>query len=413
MKSYLAALLLALAFPLAARQAVAPPDNVAPAKAGVPSSAERAEALLRDRPEDPALWFYLARLRADAGERDAAIQALERLAAIGQGFLPPREGGFEKLWDDPAFQALRSKLAERLPVLDYAPKALELEDRELVPEGIAYDPHSRTFFIGSVARGKIVRIGPELAMGELTAREPPLDAVLGLAMDAPRRILYAVSTSALTLAGEAQRRNAVYAFDVDQARVVRRVEVPEAVQLNDVAVARGGRVFASDSAGGAIFEIPREGPARRLTERGRIPGANGLAASPDARRLYVAHSTGVAVIDLETRTLKRVTPPPRENVAAIDGLYEWQGQLIGVQNVTTPGRVILMTLSPDGSAITRVQTLLSHHHNALDEPTTGALGPDAFYLLAATGMSRFNREGRIERPESMPRPTVLRVPLPR
>jgi hypothetical protein len=72
-----------------------------------------------------------------------------------------------------------------------------------------------------------------------------------------------------------------------------------------------------------------------------------------------------------------------------------------------------MTLSPDGSAITRVQTLLSHHHNVLDEPTTGVVTPRGFFLLAATGVTRFNRAGSIDRPESVPKPTVVRIPLPR
>jgi hypothetical protein len=103
----------------------------------------------------------------------------------------------------------------------------------------------------------------------------------------------------------------------------------------------------------------------------------------------------------------------RENIGAIDGLYQWQGQLIGVQNVTNPGRVVIITLSSDGAAVTGVKTLLSHHHNALDEPTTGAVGRDSFFLLAATAVTRYNREGVIERPESLPQPTVLRIPLPR
>jgi hypothetical protein len=111
--------------------------------------------------------------------------------------------------------------------------------------------------------------------------------------------------------------------------------------------------------------------------------------------------------------VRRLAVPEHETVAAIDGLYEWQGQLIGVQNVTNPGRVIVMTLSPDGASITRVQTLLSHHHNALDEPTTGVVTPRGFFLLAATGVAHFNREGKLDNLESVPKPTVLRIPLPR
>jgi hypothetical protein len=191
------------------------------------------------------------------------------------------------------------------------------------------------------------------------------------------------------------------------------VEVPSAVQLNDVAVARGGRVFTSDSGGGAIYEILPEGPPRTLVGPDQLRGANGLAASLDAKHLYVAHSTGLAVVDIETGAWKKVAMATKENASAIDGLYEWQGQLIGVQNVTTPGRVILITLSADGGTVTKIQTLLSHHHNALDEPTTGVVTERGFFLLAATGVTHYNERGEITDPDKVPRPAVVRIPLPR
>jgi hypothetical protein len=380
---------------------------------GARRSIATVEALLKERPNDATLYFYLARSNAEAGNRGASLAALEKALELGEGFLPARELGFEKVWGDPKFQELRARLEAKLPRLDYAPTAFELEDRELLPEGIAYDLHSQSFFLGSIAKRKIVRVGWGNAVTEFAGAEAGLDSVLGLAVDAPRRTLYAVSTSALTEEGRKRRHNAVVAFDVDSGRLLRRVEVPEALQLNDVNVALGGRVFASDSESGAIFEIPREGPARTLLAPGELRGSNGIAASPDAKRLYVAHSTGLAVVDTASGAMKRLANATRENVAAIDGLYEWQGDLIGVQNITTPGRVIAISLSKDGETVTRVRTLLSHHHNALDEPTTGAVSERGFFLLAATGVSHYGAKGSIERPESLPKPTVVRILLPR
>lgn len=374
------------------------------------------EDLLKQRPNDANLYFYLSRFKADIGDRAGAVAAMEKVGELGEGYLPTREFGFAAIWDYPPFQAVRAKLEAKLPRLDYAPAALRLEDRTVIPEGIAHDPHSGRFYIGSIAQKRVLELEPDGTMRELPTLGGKLDEILGLAFDGPRRVLYAVSTSALTTKGEKERRNAVVSFDVDARRMLKRYEVPGAQQLNDVAAGPGGRVFASDSGSGAIYEIAVKGPgpdARELVPAGRIRGTNGLAVSADGKRLHVAHSTGLAVVEIATGEVKRVENRTRENIGAIDGLYQWQGQLIGVQNVTNPGRVIVITLTADGGAVTDVKTLLSHHHTALDEPTTGAIGRDSFYLLAATAVSRYNRAGVIERPETLPQPTVLRIPLPR
>jgi len=403
MRAFLAALLAAGALSAFAQQ------DVEDARRSVVA----VESLLKQRPSDPVLWFYLARFHSQAGDRAAAVSALQRVAELGEGFMPRRED-FAKVWNDNAFQAVLARLEAKLPRLDYAPTAFELDDTGLIPEGIAYDAPSRSFFVGSIAQRKVVRIAEDGTVGDFAVAGGGLDAVLGLAMDAPRRLLYVVSTSALTAQGAARLRNAVLAYDVDTRKLMQRYDVPAARQLNDVTVAAGGRVFASDSASGAVYEIAVKGPgpSREVLPAGQVRGSNGLAASPDGRRLYIAHSTGIAVLDLASGSVKRVDNRTRENVAAIDGLYQWRGELVGVQNGTNPGRVIRIALSADGEAITQVKALLSHHHNRLDEPTTLAVTDHGFFLLAATGVGRYGRDGRIASPDSVPKPTVLRIPLP-
>ena len=403
MRSFFAALLaLALSLSCLAQQ-----DDVAAAKRGIAAVQE----LLKQRPQDPTLYFYLARFESQAGDTPACVAALTKVLELGDGFVPAQNLGFAKSWNDEAFQSVRSKLAAKLPRLDFAPTVMELDDREMLPEGIAYDPKSQSFFIGSTTEKKIVRI----AWGNIESdfATANLDGVLGLAVDGPRRTLYAVSTSALTDEGRKEPRNAIVSFDVDSARFLRRVEVPGAVQLNDVTVAIGGRVFTTDSGSGAVYEIPKEGAPRVVVPAGIMRGSNGIAASADGKLLYVAHTTGLGVVDVASGNVKRVNNATRENVAAIDGLYQWQGQLIGVENVTNPGRVVLITLSREGDTITKVQTLLSHHHNVLDEPTTGAVTDRGFFLLAATGVSHLTAQGKIDDPETLPKPAVVRIPLPR
>jgi hypothetical protein len=116
-------------------------------------------------------------------------------------------------------------------------------------------------------------------------------------------------------------------------------------------------------------------------------------------------------VDLRSGEVVPLALPPRENAAAIDGLYWYQDALIGVQNTTTSGRVIRLRLSGDGRAVTAVETLQSHHQSAFDEPTTAAIGRDGLYVLARTELSRFNDQGEIERRETALPPLVLRVRL--
>jgi hypothetical protein len=86
--------------------------------------------------------------------------------------------------------------------------------------------------------------------------------------------------------------------------------------------------------------------------------------------------------------------------------------LIGVQNLTTSGRVIRLVLAPDGTTVSDVQTLLSHHHPAILEPTTATIASDGLYLLTRTNVTRYGDQGTIDREDTVQPAVILRVPLP-
>src|SRR3954469_10392315 len=187
MRRFLLALALLFAFPLAAQT---PAEEAR-------RSVTAIEALLQQRPEDGTLWFFLSRAQVRAGEPNAAIRSMEQAAKYGDGFLPTRED-FAPIWDHAEFRALRDRMEAKLPRLDYAGVAFTLEDRTLIPEGIAYDAPSRSFFVGSILQHKVMRVQEDGAVGDFVGLGGDLDAVLGLAVDSPRRVLYVVSTTALT-----------------------------------------------------------------------------------------------------------------------------------------------------------------------------------------------------------------------
>jgi sugar lactone lactonase YvrE len=372
---------------------------------------ERLQALRLERPGDGLLGYYEAIMRLGLGDKAGALTELRRLVGRQLGLVPAAGLGFDALWDDAEFQALRATLAAQEPRTPDAPEGGRLTDPRLIPEGIAWDERGQRFLIGSIAQRKIVQLRPGGKPRSFSRPNDGLDAVIGLAVDAPRGWLYAVTTNGFEVADEKQRRNAVVRYDLKQRRLVARLPVPEAVQLNDVTVARDGGVYASDSGGGSVFHLaPGAKAFTHVGEAGSLRGANGLTVAPDGR-LYVTLSTGIARVD--AGQAERLPQPDDVVTGGIDGLYWHEGDLLGVQNGCNPGRVIRVRLADAGRRIAGVDVLQSHHHPAFDEPTTGALRGAALYVIANSFVARYQPDGSFKDPATLKPTVLLAVPVRR
>ena len=366
----------------------------------------RIESLRKERPNEGVLIFSEAIIRIELGDREAAFALLRSLQGRKLGLVPVRDAGFETVWGASEFQKIREKLANEEPRTVNAPVAFRLTDPKLIPEGIAYDPKQDRFLIGSVAQKKIVSANRKGEAKDFSKPGDNLDCVLGLFVDAAHEQLYVVSTNGFLDQAEKQRRNAVVRYDLTNDLLVDRYDAPDANQLNDLTVAADGTIYATDSATGTLFrKKPAEKTLTPFGPKSAVPGANGITLSADGS-LYVAISTGIAKIDLSTGAPTRLPQPDTVVTGGCDGLYWYRGDLVGIQNVTNPGRVIRIALADHGTRISGVTVLQSHHHPEFTEPTTGAIAGDVFYVLANSYVGHFQPNGSLKDPEQL-KPTAI------
>jgi hypothetical protein len=372
---------------------------------------ERIQSLRKERPNDGVLIFYEAITRIDLGDRDAAFALLRSLQGRKLGLVPVRDAGFEAVWSDPEFQKIREKLANDEPRTLDAPVVFRLADPKLIPEGIAYDSRRDRFFIGSVAQKKIVSANRKGEVKDFSKPEDNLDCVLGLFADSGQEQLYAVSTNGFLDEAQKQRRNAVVRYDLKNALLLNRHDAPDANQLNDLTIATDGTIYVTDSASGTLFR--KKPGAKTLTPfgaKGVLPGANGITLGADGK-LYVAISTGIATIDRSTGAPTRLAQPDTVVTGGCDGLYWHGGDLVGIQNVTNPARVIRIALADQGPRISGITVLQSHHHPEFAEPTTGAIAADALYVIANSYVGHFQPNGSIKDPGQLKPTAIIAVPL--
>ena len=372
---------------------------------------ERIQSLRKERPEDGVLVFYEAITRIALGDREAALALLRSLQGRKLGLVPVRDAAFEAAWDDPHFQKTREKLAQEEPRTPNAPVAFRLADPKLIPEGIAYDPKQDRFFIGSVAQKKIVSANRKGEVKDFSKPEDNLDCVLGLFVDAAHEQLYAVSTNGFLEEAQKQRRNAVVRYDLKNGLLVTRYEAPDAKQLNDLTIAADGTIYVTDSATGTLFrKKPAEKTLAPFGAKGALPGANGITLGADGG-LYVAISTGIGRVDLSTGAPTRLPQPDTVVTGGCDGLYWKGGDLVGIQNVTNPGRVIRIALADQGTRISGITVLQSHHHPEFAEPTTGAIAAEALYVIANSYVGHFQPNDSIKDLGQLKPTAIIAVPL--
>lgn len=381
-------------------------------QAALRAQLERIETLRGERPKDDLLVFYRAMTQAQLGAREAALADLRSLVGRRRGLIPAPGAGFDRLWEDEEFQRLRAQLSADEPKTQPAAAVFaRLTGRSLLPEGIAYDPKTRRLFVGSIHRRKIVTLDAWGRQEDWSRAEDRLDAILGLCVDVPRRLLWAVSTNASDDEAEKARRNILIAWDIKARHVVRRVELPQAQHLNDLTTAADGTLYASDSFGSTIWVLsPGAVTAVALGKPGELRGANGLTLGPKGE-LYVAISTGIARVDTSSGAWQRMAQRDDWVTGGIDGLYYHRGALIGVQNGPNPGRVIRLELSADGRSITAFKVLQSHHHPEFDEPTTGAIVGEHLMVIANSHIARRRPNGSIAGADRLRAPVLIKVPL--
>jgi hypothetical protein len=399
----------------AAEPPVAATSETLPAAAAptaLQSQLERIRALRTQRPGDGLLVFYEALTHASMGQAESAVAALRQLEGRRLGLLPSRVGGFDPVWVDPEFQAFRRRLLDAEPETRAAPVLLRLDDARLVPEGIAYDSRRKRHYVGSIAQRKIVAVDARGTVMDFTRGSERLETVLGLAVDAPRDRLCAVSTNGFELAAERQRRNEVVCWALAHGRIIQRVQVPQALQLNDLAFARDGTLYVTDSAAGSLWRLRRgERRMRQVGDAGAVRGANGVAVAPDGRTVYVTLSTGIAAVEPSIGRIVRLSQPDDVVTGGIDGLYWHDGDLLGVQNGINPGRVVRIALADQGRRIRGLSVLQSHHHPAFAEPTTGVVVGDALHVIANSHVTAYQPDGTIQRPETLQPTAIIAVPL--
>lgn len=382
-------------------------------------AADSALAAARNWPRQGAYLVTASRLASSLGRSATADSLLATLNQMGYGWWTDHPS-FASRQADPAFQELASAARRNQAPLVRSTVFRELDDPGLHPEGVAIDPATGRVFVSSVRQQRVVEIAADGGVRDFLPNSVGLDAVLGLAVDSARRLLW-VTTGEVP---EQQREplglpgsTALLAVGLDDAAVTARWTIPDTTAahlLGDVVMGRDGRAYATDSRLPGIYRTGTEAGGGVLE---RLPwwsddwrSLQGLAFSGDGARAWVADwTTGLYRIDTATGAVTPVGGAPSFYTLGVDGLY-WAGpgRLIGLQNGIAPPRVVEFVLDAAGDVVTDLR-VLDRHLPLATEPTLGALVGNHLIYVANSPWALYGEDGEPDPASPWPRPVLLRL----
>jgi sugar lactone lactonase YvrE len=373
---------------------------------------EEGEKALALAPDHPDLLISVARAQAANGHVAEALGLLRQAIDRGAGVDVRRVKEFQALPHSPEVDELTARASANLTSVARAHIFAMIPDATADPEGVEYDPVSRRVFTGT-SHGEILQIDPAGTVSTFVARGGPLREVLGIKVDAGRRLLWAVTGVFPDWFEVLQHKpdagiSGVVAYSLDDGKLVQQAWLDERPVLhgfNDLAVARRGDVYITDTMQNSVYLL-RRGRLSVLLHDDRMSLPNGIVLAPDQRRLYVATTEGLTLIDSSSGKSRRVRVPRDAAVNSIDGLSWDRDALIGVQGSPYLSRVIRMELSPDGTSITRTVTLNARNPRDYN-PTTAAIGEGWLYVVASA--PAVDTAGTPLATD--PKPQVVRIPL--
>jgi len=370
----------------------------------------RADSLVASAPAHPTAVLTRAVALAAAGHDAEAVGAVRVLVRWDARYA-------RRAFQDSSLARLRPQLGVDVDAL--AARAdrpiarghvwAMLQERDLVLEGTAWDPATRSLLAGSLNKNKVVAIAPDGSVTDRVRRGAHgLGSVVGIHVDSVRGLLWVTSAPRFDNAADTTTP-ALFAFDAATGAFRRRVNTPAGPSFpNDLTTGPDGTVYLSDSRARQILVLRPGAPAfETLSLTAPLSSPNGVTISEDGHHLLVSDLDHVRVVSLADGRDWRLAVPDSINMAGIDGLA-----LVG-NSLIAHHPLVFWRIARYEIDAARERVLHADYieWNSPDPrtSTTGEVGGEYYYYIGNGQIDRMN-QGTIDSTTMEPI-RMYRVPL--
>ena len=294
------------------------------------------------------------------------------------------------------FAALITSCVTKTDKIEKSPIIREyiMDERDLVPEGIAYSEKNDVFYLTSIGKFKIIEVDRKTGLQKDFIKEHEFGFApgAGIYVDDNRNLLYALGGYYMIK----DSTSSLFTFDMTTKWLLKKYHVQDEGEhfLNDMIMDKSGNLYLTDTKDYSVYILKNDGDKLELFFKSpEIQYPNGIAISDDNTKLYIASiSKGVRVLDILSKTI--LNQEDTLGVSqGIDGLEFYEGNLFGLQNSFGPNsfnfRKLILNDSQD--KILRSEVIDSHTEK-LDLPLTFCIMENKAVVIGNSNLQYLNQE---------------------
>lgn len=359
----------------------------------------------------PGIQYKVAECYCQLGEPAKGLDLLGQLAKRGLTYDPGINPGFAALNGNIKFEAYKKAFAKNASVIERSSLSFTVNDSLLIPEGIAYDSQRKTFYVGSLAKNKVISCSGQGDCKDFAdANTAGLWMVVGMKVSPDNQSLWVCSAS------EREGSNGyagLFRFELPSGKLLQKFTIENKSEqhlFNDLDFTTKGDVYFSDSKAGKVWCVVQGNDTLSEIAAGYIY-PNGLAIDNTNNILFVADFAGVNMIDLSTGKRSKLQDGGTTYLNGIDGLYYYKGSLIGIQDSgNQDDRVVRFYYEAKKGMVTRTVVLQSYRKDMIT-PTTGTIINGAFHYIANAQLRSLQPDGSLTNPDKLVKPVILKLKL--
>ena len=258
-----------------------------------------------------------------------------------------------------------------------APGPLVFSAPGLSAVGLAYDAVSGRFIVGDSKDRRLLVVGERSGrLASLAGVDAGFDDVSAFEIDASEGDLWVVSSSSRS------RSTTLHKLQLISGRVLASIPLPPDEgpgRFTDIAVTTQA-ILVLDEEGRRVYRIAKKGRTLEMIARLAAPECTSLAPAADGVA-YASFDRGILRLDLTTRAMTVVEPPPQGGLEGLRWMRWYRGSLVAIQ-ADSGGALRLLRIRLDDSGRRARALDVLDGNVALTGSTSAALSGSAVYYLS-------------------------------